>query len=185
MKKTIETVVNILFQIVQALCKVILVFMVGTVAVQVFMRLFGRNIKWCEEVMLLLLDALMFLLMPIGMKEDLHIRVEVFAKRFARGGRKLVVVLSDAMQLMLSLCMIYYGNILVSKTRSVFTITGIPRKYLYTITVVGGVLCAIVSLLKLCGMLQTKTTQDFINGETDQAALAGSAGDAKEEAKDK
>lgn len=69
MKKSIEAAVNILFKIVESLCKIVLVFMICTVTAQVVMRMFGKNIKWCEEVMLLLLDALMFLLMSVGIKE--------------------------------------------------------------------------------------------------------------------
>ena len=166
MKTKIENCANGLFLVVESLCKVVLVFMVVTVSAQVAARAAGGNIKWCEEVMLLLLDALMFLLMPIGIKEDLHIRVEVFARRFPPAVRKALVVLSDLVQLMISVCMIYYGNVLAKKTRSFFTITGIPRKYLYYITIVGGVLCALVVVLKLFGMLRTQSTQDFIDGIT-------------------
>ena len=141
MKKSIEAAVNILFKIVESLCKIVLVFMICTVTAQVVMRMFGKNIKWCEEVMLLLLDALMFLLMSVGIKEDLHISVEVFAKRFPQKARVAMVYISNIVLLGISGCMIYYGNILMKKTNSTFTITGIPRKYLYLITVIGGILC--------------------------------------------
>lgn len=95
MKKSIEAAVNILFKIVESLCKIVLVFMICTVTAQVVMRMFGKNIKWCEEVMLLLLDALMFLLMSVGIKEDLHISVEVFAKRFPQKARVAMVYISN------------------------------------------------------------------------------------------
>ena len=164
MKKAIELAADYVFRVVEAICKVVLVFMVFTVAAQVFTRLLGGNIKWCEEIMLLLLDALMFLLMPIGIKEDLHIRIEVLARHFKLGARRALVVFSDIVQLMISVCMIYYGKVLMDKTHSVFTITGIPRKYLYTITVVGGVLCAFIVVLKIFGLCRAQSTIDFING---------------------
>ncbi len=52
----------------------------------------------------------------------------------------------------------------MDKTYSAFTITGIPRKYLYLITVISGILSLIVSILKVFGMLKTKDTEDFIEG---------------------
>lgn len=164
MKKSIEAAARALFLVVESLCKVILVFMICTVTAQVVMRVLGSNIKWCEEVMLLLLDALMFLLMPVGIKEDLHIRVEVFAKHFPRRIRVALVYFSNLVLLVISTSMIYYGRVLMRKTNSVFTITGIPRRYLYLITIVSGVLCTIVVVLKLFGMLRTKSTDDFIEG---------------------
>lgn len=166
MKKSIEKVVNGLFWVVESLCKVILIFMVCTVTAQVIARLFGSNIKWCEEIMLFLLDTLMFLLMPLGIKEDLHIRVEVFAKHFPRKVRVALVYLSDVVLLVISVCMIYYGRILMKKTYSFLTITGLPRKYLYLVTVISGVICTLTVILKLFGMLRTKSTDDFINGSS-------------------
>lgn len=168
MKERIETCANALFLIVESLCKVILVFMVGAVTAQVVSRLLGGNIKWCEEIMLILLDALMFLLMPIGIKEDLLIRMEVFAKGFPRKMRIALVYFSNIVLLLVSACMIYYGRILMMKTNSVFTITGIPRKYLYLITIVSGVLCTIVVILKLFGMLETQSTTDFVEGTQEE-----------------
>ena len=82
MKKSIEAAVNILFKIVESLCKIVLVFLICTVTAQVVMRMFGKNIKWCEEVMLLLLDALMFLLMSVGIKEG---AVSKWLKQAMRG----------------------------------------------------------------------------------------------------
>lgn len=164
MKKSLESFANALFLVVESLCKVVLVFMICTVTAQVVMRAFGRNIKWCEEIMLILLDALMFLLMPVGIKEDLHIRVEVFAQNFPRKVRIALVYLSNLVLLVISVCMIYYGRVLMVKTKSSFTITGIPRRYLYLITTISGVLCTIVVVLKLFGMLKTKSTENFIEG---------------------
>ncbi len=167
MKKKIETYGNGLFWVVESLCKVILVFMVCTVTAQVIARVAGTNIKWCEEIMLILLDALMFLLMSIGIKEDLHIRVEVFAKHFPKKARIALVYFSDIVLLVISVCMVYYGRVLMNKTYSFFTITGIPRKYLYLITVIGGILCIITTVLKLIGCFWTESTQNFIDGVDD------------------
>lgn len=164
MKDKIERVVNFIFDRIEDLAKIIVFFMVTVVTIQVVVRCFGGNIKWCEEIMLLLLDALMFLLLPIGIKDDLHIRIDIFAKKFPKTVRKVIVQFSNIVILGISICMIWYGKVLMDKTYSAFTITGIPRKYLYLITVISGILSLIVSVLKVFGMLNTKDTEDFIEG---------------------
>ena len=164
MKDKIEKAVNFLFDRIEDLTKIIVLFMVCVVTLQVIVRCFGSNIKWCEEIMLLLLDALMFLLLPIGIKDDLHIRIDIFARKFPKTARKVILQFSNIVILGISVCMIWYGKLLMDKTYSAFTITGIPRKYLYLITVVSGVLSLIVSVLKVFGMLKTQDTEDFLNG---------------------
>ena len=164
MKEKLEASVNFLFMVIEAICKVVLIFMVCCIAAQVVFRVFGGNIKWCEEIMLIMLDGLMFILLPVGIKEDLHIRLEVFAKKFSRQGKIVLVYLSNFVLLGVSICMIRYGNVLMGKTSSFFTITGFPRKYLYLITVVSGIISCIVVSFKLLGMLKTQSEEDFING---------------------
>ena len=81
MKEKIENAIGLVYTVVEALCRLVLIFMVCTVTAQVISRALGGNIKWCEEVMLILLDTMMFLLLPVGIKDDLHIRIcEIFSK---------------------------------------------------------------------------------------------------------
>jgi len=172
-KAKIEKCVDLLFDLVEIVCRLLLIFMICTVTAQVFVRMFHSNIKWCEEVMLLGLDALMFLLLPVGVKYDLHIRVEIFAIRLPRTARIALVYLSNAVLAVIAVTMIYYGYFLMQTTNSFMTITGIPRKYLYLVTVISGILTLIVVLAKFFGMSKTQSTVDFINGintEYDEAA---------------
>ena len=83
--------------------------------------------------MLILLDTMMFLLLPVGIKDDLHIRIEVFAKYFPRKVKVFLLYFSNAILLVVSLCMIRYGFFLMEKTNSKFTITGLPRRYLLSV----------------------------------------------------
>lgn len=120
MKEKIENAIGLVYTVVEALCRLVLIFMVCTVTAQVISRALGGNIKWCEEVMLILLDTMMFLLLPVGIKDDLHIRIEVFAKYFPRKVKIFLLYFSNAILLVVSLCMIRYGFFLMEKTNSKF-----------------------------------------------------------------
>ena len=139
MKEKIENAIGLVYTVVEALCRLVLIFMVCTVTAQVISRALGGNIKWCEEVMLILLDTMMFLLLPVGIKDDLHIRIEVFAKYFPRK----------------------------VKTNSKFTITGLPRRYLYLVTVISGILCLVMVVAKFFGMFHTKSTDNFLESKSE------------------
>ena len=168
-KENVETVVDLVFVAVESICKIILLFMAVVVTLQVVFRAFGGNISWCEEIMLFLLDTLMFLLLPVGIKEDLHIRVEAFAKYFPKKARISFVYISDVVMLLVSLCMIWYGRLLMNRTYAKLTITGLPRKYLYLVTVISGVLCSAVLISQLCGLYKSEGRQNFIDGVGDSA----------------
>lgn len=167
MKEKIENAIGFVYAIVEAFCRLVLIFMVCTVTAQVISRALGSNIKWCEEVMLILLDIMMFMLLPVGIKDDLHIRIEVFAKYFPKKVKVFLIHFSNLVLLIVSLCMIRYGAFLMEKTNSKFTITGFPRKYLYMITVISGLLCLIMVIAKSFGMFHTKSTDDFLNPKHD------------------
>lgn len=165
MKDMIENGIEKVCLVVEAICRIILIFMVCTVTAQVLSRAVGSNIKWCEEVMLILLDTMMFLLLPIGIKDDLHIRIEVFAKYFPYKAKVFLIYFSNVILVIVSACMIRYGAYLMGSTKAKFSITGMPRKYLYLITVISGVLCLVVSAAKFFGMFHTKSTDDFLSGK--------------------
>ncbi len=169
MTNAIKKIIDLVFSCLEFICKLMVVFMTVVVSLQVLFRLFGSNISWCEEIMLFMLDVLMFFLIPIGIKEDLHIRVEAFAKFMPKKVRVVMVYVSDVVLLLVSLCMIWYGRLLMTTTYSKFTITGIPRSYLYLATVISGILCTIIVIAKLCGLYKTQSTIDFIEGTGESA----------------
>lgn len=162
MKDMAENAIGKVCFVVEAICRIALVFMVCIVTAQVIARALGSNIKWCEEVMLILLDVMMFLLLPIGIKDDLHIRIEVFAKYFPYRVKVFLVCFSNIILALVSICMIRYGAHLMASTSSKFTTTGLPRKYLYLVTVISGVLCLAVTAGKFFGMFHTKATDEFL-----------------------
>ncbi len=114
--------------------------------------------------MLILLVCLMLLTMAIGIKQDIHIRIEVFAKYFPRKVRQAVVYFSHLIMLLVSTCMVYYGYVLMNSTKSVFNVTGLPRRYLYVFIVVSGVLSIVVLVSKMFGMCESETSRNFVEG---------------------
>lgn len=162
MKEKLEKSIGLVYTAVEAFCRLVLIFMVCTVTAQVISRAVGSNIKWCEEVMLILLDIMMFMLLPVGVKDDLHIRIEVFAKHFPQKIKVFLIHFSNVVVLLVSLCMIRYGYFLMEKTNSKFTITGFPRRYLYLVTVISGILCLVMVVAKFFGLFRTKSTDEFL-----------------------
>ena len=74
---------------------------------------------------------------------------------------------SNAILLVVSLCMIRYGFFLMEKTNSKFTITGLPRRYLYLVTVISGILCLVMVVAKFFGMFHTKSTDNFLESKSE------------------
>lgn len=106
--------------------------------------------------------TMMFLLLPIGIKDDLHIRIEAFAKYFPHKVKVFLIYLSNVILLLVSLCMIRYGAFLMEKTKAKFAITGLPRKYLYLVTVISGMLCLVMTIAKIFGLFHAKSTDEFL-----------------------
>ena len=165
MKAAVQRAIDFAYSIVEWICRIILLFMAVVVAAQVFVRALGSNIKWCEEVTLLLLVYLMFLTMSIGIKEDLHIRIDIFAKHFPKTVRVMLVYLADLVLLFMSACMAYYGvQLAAHASKATLPITGLPQSCVYLMTIVSGVLISIVLVAKLFGMYQTEDTKAFLEG---------------------
>lgn len=153
-----------------------MLFMALAVTAQVLFRYFDSNIKWCEEVMLILLVCLMLLTMSVGVKEDIHIRIEVFAKYFPRKVRAALVYFSHFVLLLVSFCMVYYGYILMNSTKSVFNVTGVPRKYLYVVIVISGFLSIIALVPKLFGLCASESARNFVEGRDNSLDIPGEGG---------
>lgn len=163
MKAAAQTAIDLAYGIVEWICRIILLFMAIVVAAQVFVRALGSNIKWCEEVTLLLLVYLMFLTMSIGIKEDLHIRIDMIAKHFPRKGRAMLIYLADLVLLFMNICMAYYGvQLAMHASKATLPITGLPQSSVYLMTIVSGILSSIVLVAKLFGMYQTEDTKAFL-----------------------
>ena len=50
----------------------------------------------------------------------------------------------------------------MEKTKAKFAITGLPRKYLYLVTVISGMLCLVMTIAKIFGLFHAKSTDEFL-----------------------
>ena len=167
MKEKIENAIGFVYAIVEAFCRLVLIFMVCTVTAQVISRALGSNIKWCEEVMLILLDIMMFMLLPVGIKDDLHIRIEVFAKYFPKKVKSISDHFSNLVLLIVSLCMIRYGGIPYGKNEfQVYDYRFSKKISVYDYSYQRA-LCLIMVIAKSFGMFHTKSTDDFLDPKHD------------------
>ncbi|MCC8189517.1 MAG: TRAP transporter small permease [Planctomycetes bacterium] len=91
---------------------VALIAMVIIVALAVTLRyVFNTGIGWAEEVPRLLVTLFAFLAMAMGVRDHLHIGVDIVYNLFPKDGlvRKGMVVLADLIVLACGLFMLYYG----------------------------------------------------------------------------
>ncbi|WP_066455691.1 TRAP transporter small permease [Anaerotruncus rubiinfantis] len=162
-----EKAVETLFQIAEYLCRIMLFFMVVVVTSQVFLRaIFNYNIRWCEEVVLILMIYITFLSMAIGIKDDLHIRIEVFCAWLPKTGRRLLNILDDLTLLFISFFMFNSGFQLMKFTSiSKLPVTQLPTSVTYLMIGVGGALSCFVLIGKLLGRHETSQTREFIEGK--------------------
>lgn len=155
---------DLLFGLVTIFCGLQLLFMVTIVVLQAFLRTFFKvSIKWGEEVVLIGMVWITFFTMSIGLRENLHIKIEFVTNALPRTLQKAVYIFSDLALLFVSVCMIYYGCILTKFTlASTLPATGLPSATTYGVVAVAGALCCLVMLGRLgC----------WLKGENPRAAI--------------
>jgi TRAP-type C4-dicarboxylate transport system permease small subunit len=99
--------------------------MVLIVIFTVFLRyVFNTGIGWAEEVPRLLVTLFAFLAMGMGVRDNLHIGVNLFYNMFPKDGavRKFLIVFGDLIVLLCGLFMLYHGY------RSCATLFNLPGR---------------------------------------------------------
>lgn len=149
MKKIVHKIDDLIFYLDMIICEILLFFMIASVFAQVVARLFGTNIPWVEELMLLSLVMMMLLLLPVGIRRDLHMKVEVLTSRLSLRVQFILDKIIYLILLLISISMIYYGIYLANRTYSALVVTGIPRKIIYFTIAFSGILSAVTLIRKL------------------------------------
>ena len=128
MLKYLEKVTDAAFWVMDVFSRLVVLFMTIIVFLQVILRVFFKtNIPWGEEVVLLVMVWMTFAAMSIGLKEEVHIRIEFFMARFPQNIRKLVVMFNNLVLLAVNAAMIYYGIALIQFTNiSRLPVTKLP-----------------------------------------------------------
>lgn len=175
MLNLLEKVTDILFGLMDVFCRLVLIFMTTTVFLQVVLRaVFKVNIPWAEEVVLLVLVWMTFAAMAIGLKEEIHIRIEFFVSRFPEKVRRMIVVFDNVVLLAVSAMMVYYGVSLINFTKiSRMPVTQLPASAVFYLIPVSAALSCLAMIGKLCGLYESKGTREFISGIYEEETLKG------------
>mgnify|MGYP002508494162 CR=1 FL=1 len=163
------------FWIMDIFCRLVILFMTIIVFLQVILRSFFKtNIPWGEEIVLLVMVWMTFAAMSIGLKEEVHIRIEFFMARFPKNIRKVIVMINNLVLLAVNATMIYYGISLINFTNiSKLPVTKLPSSAVFYMIPVSAALSCLAIVGKLMGLYETRGTQNFINGTYEEESLKG------------
>ena len=149
--KGINKALDFLFKALENYSKVVLVAMVVIVTAQVLARkVFRSSIIWSEEVALVLMVWMAFISMAIGTAKNLHIRIEMFYKKFPAALQKVANWAESLATLFVGYVLMANGYRLVMATlRSTLPTTKWPSFVLYLMIPVAGfyvIYCTILNV---------------------------------------
>lgn len=175
MLRYLEKITDTAFWIMDIFCRLVILFMTIIVFLQVILRSFFKtNIPWGEEIVLLVMVWMTFAAMSIGLKEEVHIRIEFFMARFPKNVRKVIVMINNLVLLAVNATMIYYGISLINFTNiSKLPVTKLPSSAVFYMVPVSAALSCLAIVGKLMGLYETRGTQNFINGTYEEESLKG------------
>ena len=154
LKKTLLLIYRWIYRIIFGYARISLVAVVGIVSAQVVARnIFKSNIRWNQEVALLLTIWMAFLGLSIGVDKGLHIKVELFFSMFPKTVQKALDCLNRILLLLVGVFFTYYGTALIlSTTHSKMTVTRWPACVMYLMIPVAGVTMIYFVLMKMLGI---------------------------------
>ncbi|MEX1377500.1 MAG: TRAP transporter small permease [Eubacteriales bacterium] len=152
--KKIEKFFYFFNEVMVFLAKLMLVVMTLVTCSQVFTRkFFNYSIRWSEELPLILMIWFGFIAMAIGVREYLHISIEVIYKLFPKKMQKIVEKFAYLMVAAFGIFMVIWGWELTSKMMtSTLPATKMPRGYLYIVMPFSGALIAYYSIMDVLGV---------------------------------
>ncbi|MFA6706876.1 MAG: TRAP transporter small permease subunit [Sphaerochaetaceae bacterium] len=140
--------------------EIALAVMVVIVIMAVTLRyVFSTGIGWAEEVPVLLVTLFAFLAISIGVRDHMHISVNIVYNLFPHGGkvRKFFDIFTDVCVLLCGLVLLYYGTIYVqrlSKLTGTLPMTEWPTFIQYLPAPMAGFVITFDSILFLTGVLK-------------------------------
>lgn len=136
------------------LAKILLAFMVVIVSINVFMRYaLNTGIRWTEEISLVSVVWFTFIALAHGVKEKLHINMNLLPSHIAKKYDALLNKFTDIVILFVGYVMLYYGIKLVEVTsHSILPASNLPAAILYFPLIVSGILVILNCLLDILGL---------------------------------
>ncbi len=142
------------------IAQIALLAMVVLVTYTVTLRyLFSAGVGWAEEVPRLLVTLFAFLAMGMGVRDHLHIGVNIFYNMFPKGGmaRRFLVFFGDFVVLLCGLFMLYYGYLRCAglfRLPGRLPMTGLATWWQYLPIPMAGFVITFDSVLFLTGILR-------------------------------
>ena len=176
MKKILDGYIKItdaLFKLLDYFSRAMILFMTVIVFAQVILRgLFKMNIPWGEEMVLLAMVWMTFASMAIGVKEEVHIRIDFFMSGFPKTVRTAVVVFGNLVLLVVNIMMVYYGFSLIAFTGvSKLPVTGLPYSCIFYMIPLSAIASCMALAGKLFGRYKTRNEKNFVEGIYEEEAL--------------
>ena len=144
-------------RIILTIAQLALVIMLCTVFMNVVLRFcFNSGIAWAEEVPRLLVMLFTFLACAIGVRDHMHISVDILYNRFPKGGkmRKFMNFLADFATLICGILIFWYGLQFILRLRpGILPMTGWPTWLQYIPAPIGGFVMTFDALLFLFHIL--------------------------------
>lgn len=163
-----------------------LVAMVCILAYTVVLRyVFNTGLAWAEEVPRLLVTVFVFLACAMGVRDHVHMTVNIIYNRFKKDGawRKGFEIFGDVCVLLCGLFMFFIGGQRVLRMMSmpgILPMTGLPNWIQYIAVPIGGIYIVFDCLLFIFGVIGQHDTlyadqdidyQDLMIQENKQEAL--------------
>ena len=135
-----------------------LLSMIMIVSVQVFTRkVFNFVFFWSEEITLLLLVWFAFMGIGIGVREHLHMAMDLIEGFTPKWFIKILDKLIELSTFIFGVYLIYYGwEFTVIMNESTLAATKLPNSALYIVMPITGVMICAYSLLQFCGVDTTR-----------------------------
>ena len=147
LKKILDSV----FVWVLKLAMVLLVAMVVLVFLNVVLRYgFSSGVYWSEEISLVIVIWFTFIAMALGVKEGLHINVDILPKKLPKTFFLTLECLRDILLILVGGVMIYYGwKLTLNGAKSFLPATQIPNSINYVVLPIAGIFIVLYSIVHL------------------------------------
>lgn len=148
------------------LAKLLIVGMTVISSVQVFTRyVLGKSIRWSEEVPLIMMVWFGFISMAIGVRNRLHLSIQVVYQMFPRKYQSIIYKFSVLCVLGFGLVMVFAGyNLSMRTMSSTLPATKLPSGYLYAVIPFSGLMITYDSIVEL---IKNEGFEESLKGEVE------------------
>lgn len=160
-KKVLIDIFNLVYKVIYGYTRWVLAVVILIICAQVVCRnVLRTNIRWNQEVALLLTIWMAFLGIAIGAEKGLHIGVELFYEGFPKPVQRVVDKMNRVITLLVGVFFAYYGvRMVVSTMDSKLPVTKLPASLMYIMIPVSGVCIIYFTLLDMMGLKEYKKTE--------------------------